>query len=255
MTLVLPGELADLSQDELREMACRAHLGVWTEQRRQLTMSPLHWEWTELAMRERRLCVIAPREHGKSETFTVNHLAWRSIYTPGLWSYVFSQTDDQSKELIQKIIEAVEQVAPWMLHRVRQRSALRVRFANGARVDGAGAGKAVRGKHPDIVVGDDVLEEKYCLTELMRKRTERWWKGTVGGMAHPGVDRWVRQFPGAPWEQVRIPPTRIFLVGTPFHEQDLLNGMKANSMYRFRRYMAEYRPIDLVPGSLAVEAA
>jgi hypothetical protein len=104
------------------------------------------------------------------------------------------------------------------------------------------------------VIGDDVLEEKYCLTELMRKRTERWWKGTVGGMAHPGALRWVRKFPGAPWEQVRIPPTRIFLVGTPFHEQDLLNGMKHNAMYRFKRYMAEYRPIDLVPGSLAVES-
>lgn len=255
MSLVLPDALASLSREQVTEMACRAHLGVWTEQKRKLRMSPLHWEWTELAMTQRRLCVIAPREHAKTETFTVNATAWRSIYTPGLWTYVFSQTDDQSKELIQKIIDAVEQVAPWMLHRVRQRSALRVRFANGARVDGAGAGKAVRGKHPDIVIGDDVLEEKYCLTELMRKRTERWWKGTVGGMAHPGALRWVRKFPGAPWEQVKIPPTRIFLVGTPFHEQDLLNGMKHNAMYRFRRYMAEYRPIDLVPGSLAVEAA
>lgn len=254
MSLVMPDELAGLSTDQVREMACRAHLGVWTEQKRRLKMTPLHWEWTELAMRERRMCVIAPREHAKTETFTVNATAWRSTYTPGLWTYVFSQTDDQSKELIEKIVNAVEQTAPWMLHRVRQKSALRVRFANGSRVDGAGAGKAVRGKHPDIVIGDDVLEEKLCLTELMRKRTERWWKGTVGGMAHPGAKRWVRPFPGAPWTEVRLPPTRIFLVGTPFHEQDLLNGMFSNPMYKARRYSAEYQPINLVRGTLAVAA-
>lgn len=255
MTLVLPETLASMSREQVTELACRAHLGVWTEQKRRLSMTPLHWEWTELVLRERRLCVIAPREHGKTVTFTVHHLAWRSMYTPGLWSYVFSQTDDQSKEIVQKIVDTVEQTAPWMLRRVQQKNALKVQFANGARVVGAGAGKSVRGPHPDIIVGDDVLEEKLCLTELQRKRTERWWKGTVGGMAHAGTVRWVRPFPGAPWRQVTIPATKIFLVGTPFHEQDLLNGMAGNSMYKFYRYAAEYRPIDLVPGTLAVAAS
>lgn len=255
MSLVLPDALAGLTVAQARELSCRAHLGVWTEQKRRLKMTPLHWEWTDLVMAQRRMCVIAPREHGKTETFTVNHLAWRSTYTPGLWSYVFSQTDDQSKELIQKIVDTVEQTAPWMMKRVRQKSALKVQFTNGARIVGAGAGKAVRGPHPDIIVGDDVLEEKLCLTELMRNRTERWWKGTVGGMAHAGTKRWVRKFPGSPWEQVLIPPTRIFLVGTPFHEQDLLNGMFTNPMYKTRRYAAEYRTVDLKPGTLAVQVA
>lgn len=255
MTLVVPDALANMSRSQVRELACRAHLGVWTEQKRRLKMTPLHWEWTELAMTERRMCVIAPREHGKTETFTVNHLAWRCTYSPGLWCYVFSQTDDQSKELLKKIIDTVDQTAPWMMKRVRQKNALKVQFANGARIVAAGAGKAIRGPHPDIIVGDDVLEEKLCLTELMRKRTERWWKGSVGGMAHAWTDRWVRRFPGSPWEQVRIPPTKIFLVGTPFHEQDLLNSMFTNPMYRVRRYAAEYRPIDLVAGTLAVQAA
>jgi hypothetical protein len=255
VTAVLPGTLATLTREQATEMACRAHLGVWTEQKRGLAMTPLHWEWTELAMTQRRCCVIAPREHAKTETFTVNATAWRSIYTPGLWSYIFSQTDEQSKDLIEKIVDAVEQTAPWMLHRVRRRSALRVTFANGARVSGAGAGKSVRGGHPDIIVGDDVLEEKLCLTELMRKRTSRWWLGTIGGMAHPPTDRWVRPFPGEPWRKVIIPATRIFLVGTPFHEQDLLNAMFSNTMYTTRRYSAEFRRQDLIPGSLAVQAS
>lgn len=254
MTLVLPDALADLSPDEAEELACRAHLGVWTERRRGLPMAGLHWEWTELAMTVKRLCVMAPREHSKTETFTVNATSWRTIYTPGLWTYVFSATDDQAKEQLEKIWQAVDQIAPWLTHR-RRPSALKLRFNNGARVDGAGAGKAVRGKHPDIVVGDDVLEEKSCLTELMRKRTERWWKGTVGGMAHSGVSRDVRPFPGAPWEKVHLPPTRFYLVGTPFHEQDLLNVMRTNRLWKFRRYAAEFRPDELVAGSLAVEAA
>lgn len=255
MTLVLPETLASMSREQVTELACRAHLGVWTEHKRRLPMTPLHWEWTELLMRERRLCVIAPREHGKTATFTVHHLAWRSMYTPGLWSMVFSQTVEQSKNLLRKIVETVDQTAPWMLRRVRQKSALKVQFANGAWIVGAGAGTSVRGPHPDIIVGDDVLDEKLCLTELQRKRTERWWLGTVGGMGHGGDQRWVQRFPGSPWQQVKIPPTRMYLVGTPFHEQDLLNSMATNPMYKFYRYAAEYRPIDLVPGTLAVAAS
>jgi hypothetical protein len=51
-----------------------------------------------------------------------------------------------------------------------------------------------------------------------------------------------------------MPATRIMLVGTPFHQQDLLMGMRDNPIYSFRRYKAEFAESDLVDG-LAVEVS
>ena len=247
--------LHDLTVEQAIEAACRSHLGVWTERRLGLQLAPFHWEWCDLAMTWSRGCVIAPREHGKSATFAINTTVWEHLYNPGLWTYIFSATLDQAKAILAGIKATMEVVAPWMVTTAYSDNMTEIEFANGSKVTVAGAGKAVRGAHPDRIVGDDVLEEDACMTDLGRRRTHRWWFGSVGGMAHPGTVRKVRT---RWWDQrqiIHVPPTRIMLVGTPFHERDLLNGMRTNPLYRFRRYAAEFNPADCVPGTLAVEAA
>lgn len=236
------------------ELASKAHLGVWSERKRGLDNSALHWEWSELAMTKSRLCVVAPREHAKTEVFTVNQIAWRCIYTPGIWCYVFAQTGDQAIALKARIDVAIADAAPWMVGgRDVESNKTSSKYTNWSTVTCAGAGKGVRGAHPDLIVGDDVLEEGDCLTSHQRKRTSRWWSGTIGGMAHPGVIRPIGK--GESATRVRLPPTKVHLVGTPFHQQDLLLSMKENPMYEFRRYAAEYDPTKCVDGSLAIEIA
>ena len=251
----LPDQLLRLPPAEVEELACRAHLGVWTARRRKLPMAPFHWEWCELAMTQRRLAIVAPRDHSKSETFSVNATTWRSQYQIGVWTYIFMQTGDQAKEMITRVESAMEETCPQLVDPPRRRTANDILFQNGSRVTAAGAGKAVRGAHPDFIVGDDVLEERSATTELERKRVDRWWKGTVANMAHPGSVRAVRMDQHSEPVRVVMPPTRVFLVGTPFHEQDLLLGMRSNPLYAYRRYAAEFRPEDLVPGTWAVEVS
>lgn len=233
------------------ELACKADLGVWAERRRGFTHSKVHWEWNQLAMIKRRLAVVAPREHAKSETFTVNQIAWRCIYQPGIWCYVFSDTGDQGKKIKTRIDAAIAEAAPWMLDKMISSNTEESIYANFSTVNTAGAGKGTRGVHPDIVVGDDVLTEGTTLTSLQRKRIERWWFGTVGGMAHPGTTRVL----GKSGLRIAFPPTKVHLVGTPFHSQDLLMNMRSNPLYEFRRYAAEFAERDLVPGTMAVEVA
>jgi hypothetical protein len=72
---------------------------------------------------------------------------------------------------------------------------------------------------------------------VQRRRLERWWPGTVGGMAHPGTWRTIGT--GSTLLRAWFSPTRIYLVGTPFHAQDLLMSMRASPLYRFRRYSAD----------------
>lgn len=249
MTVTDLGPLAKLNPGEAEELLCKQDLGIWAERRRGFNNAPFHWEWATLAMTVPRLALVAPREHAKTEVFTVNQVTWRCTYTPGLQCYVFAQTADQAKLIKARIDAAMEETAPWMITGNRnQEFSL---YANHSQVTVGGAGKKVRGAHPDLVIGDDVLSEGNSMTEHQRKQTERWWFRTVANMAHPGTDRFVG---GTAGRRVYFPPTRIHLVGTPFHRKDLLMGMKSNPMYRYRRYAAEFQQEDLVDG-WAVEVA
>ena len=112
-------------------------------------------------------------------------------------------------------------------------------LGNYSRVTVAGRGKSVRGAHPDRIIGDDVLSEESTATSLQREKLERWWEGTVAPMAHPGTERkigWGRIRKRAP--VISYKPTVIGLIGTPFHQQDLLMQMRSNPIYEFRRYSA-----------------
>lgn len=230
---------------EAMELACKSHLGVWASMKRGLANSAVHWEWCEQAMFRDRLALVAPREHAKSEVFTVNQIAWRCTYTPGIYCYVFAQTGDQAYDLKERIDAALEETAPWMLERSSSNKSFS-RYANWSRVRVAGAGKGVRGAHPDLIVGDDVLSEGRSMTDHQRKKTHEWWFGTIGGMSHAGTVRSIGDRHNK--YRVRMPPTKVHIVGTPFHQQDLLMGMRQNPMYHFRRYAAEFDPATLVDG-------
>jgi hypothetical protein len=184
-----------------------------------------------------------------SETFTVGQLAWRIIYNPGVQCLAFTSEAELAKDLKSRVDAAVALDRPELLEQATLSNANQTKFGNAASIMVRTTGQKVRGLHPDIIVGDDVLEEANTLTHYQRKKIERWWFGTVEGMAHPGTWRVVGR------HRVWMPPTRIHLVGTPFHAADLLMNMRTNPVYRFRRYVAEYDPADLVPGTLAVEAA
>jgi hypothetical protein len=248
VTLTLPAGLADLPVGQVEDLICRANPGVWAERKLGFVNAPFHWEWYRLMVEEQRLCVIAPREHAKSEVFTVNGSAWRACHWPGWWTYVFAATGDQAKELKARIDAAIMSVRPELVLGASVNTKTESRYANGARVTVAGAGKSVRGAHPDTIIGDDVLEEHLSLTEHQRKKTTNWWFGAVGGMAHPGTTRMVRGH-----GRVRFPPTQIRLVGTPFHSQDLLMSTAKNLLWHYRRYAAEFDTAQLVPGTHAVE--
>lgn len=250
MTLILPDRFREMSPERAEAMICKAHPGVFAERMRGFENSAVHWEWYDLAMTEYRLACVAPRDHAKTEVFTVNMTTWRSLYTPGLWTFVFCATKDLAEELKTRVKTAMEEVEPAMVRGARSDTKTDIVFKNYSRLSVAGAGSAVRSKRPDVIIGDDVLEEKKCRSSEQRRKTHSWWHGTVANMAHPAGLK--RSLGGR--EKVEMPATRIFLIGTPFHEDDLISQMKANPIYRYRRYAAEYGPEDLVDG-LAVDVA
>jgi hypothetical protein len=240
--------VVDSQPADREDFICRNSIAAWAERKRGFVNAPFHKEWYRVAARSQRLALLAPREHAKTEVLTINRTVHRCIYTPGIWTYVFCATGDLAKGLLERINNAMEEVAPEMVQNARKDTTMEVVYANGSKVQVAGAGKAVRSVHPDVIIGDDVLTDDAARTDEQRKKMRTWWFGTVGGMAHPGTTRRIRGY-----GRITFPSTKVFLVGTPFHSQDLLMGMRTNPLYEFRRYAAEYDPAQLVPGTWAVE--
>lgn len=253
--LWLPENLAQLSMPEAKELACQMHPGAMAELKLGFTNALFHWEWYELEMKHNRLAIVAPREHAKSEVFSVVSTAWMAIYRPGSWQAIFTSSSDNAIKLMERILSTIGTLDPVLLDNAPKMSGNEVILSNWSRITVSGAGKAIRGWHPDRIVGDDLLSDIHATTNLHRRRMETWWFGTVGPMAHPGTTRkmgWGRIKRGSRMQQFK--PTKIVLVGTPFHQLDLLMAMRENPIYVFRRYTAEFVPDELVPGTMAVEA-
>lgn len=255
--VVTYSQLTGLTKAQGIEWSCAINPGVWAEWKLGFKNTQFHHEWYELEMRHSRLTVVAPREHAKSEVFSVNTTAHHAIYRPGCWQYLFSSTLDQSKLLLERCLSTIAQSAPYLLERTPRFSTTDVILSNWSRISVASVGKAIRGIHPDRLVGDDVLKEENTSTNLQRRRLEAWWFGTISPMAHPGAtrpQRWGKMQPLGRVPVIWHPPTKVILVGTPFHQLDLLMGMKDNPIYTYRRYAAEFQFHELIPGTLAVEA-
>ena len=246
----------NMSQGQALELAMSYHAGIWAERKLGFKNEPFHWEWYELEMQTNRLCVVAPREHAKSEIFSVISTAHHVVYRPGSWQFIFSATIEQSKLLLERAVSMIQQTDPMLIEDAKKWSTSDIIFGNYSRVSAASVGRSIRGVHPDRIVGDDVLTDASTSTNLQREKVERWWFGTVAPLAHPGVNRplgWGNTKPQGHQPTLFHPATKIVLVGTPFHQNDLLMKMKQNTAYTFRRYSAEYDIKNLREGSWAID--
>jgi hypothetical protein len=248
----------ELSVGEIQSALLYRHAGYWAEQTLGYHNEPFHDEWYGLELIYPRVAVVAPREYAKSEVFSVittaHHVQWA-----GYWQYLFSDTLDQAEELAARAVSLIGDARPDLVETMYRDEKGDKIFANYSRLTVGGRGKKIRGAHPDRIVGDDILDDESTATHHQRQKVHKWWFGTVAEMAHGPITRrlgWGRNITPSMQQVIAVPPTNFVLVGTPFHEEDLLLGMRQNPIYHFRRYEAFYHPGDLVmEGSLAVEIA
>ena len=150
---------------------------------------------------------------------TVTHLA---KYGPELgwkWVFIFSDTQLQANEMVDRCYLEIERVYPELTVRMHKNDVMEKRLRNGFRFMGRGAGSSVRGAHPDLIIGDDVLNDQNCENNQGREKIKKWWMQTVTNMAKP--------------------TSAIILEGTVQHELDLLMSMKENPAYLMKIYSAE----------------
>lgn len=186
-------------------------------------IAPHHDEWDDLVLEHRRLCVLAPRDHGKSFFFDFAYPIWQAWRNPGKSGFIFSATKEQAVRILADI-KAEFESNPRLSHLVpspgskRRWSSTLIELNNGHKIYARGYGTKVRGAHPMWIVVDDGLNDETIYSDLVRTKQVEYFHTAISNMC--------------------TPDGQIIVVGTPFHSADLYADLAENQEYHFRRYPA-----------------
>jgi hypothetical protein len=180
-----------------------------------------HIEWDQLVTQNQRVCVLAPRDHGKTFFFDFAYPIWKAVTMPGGIGFLFSATKDQAKLILEDIKTELE-TNPKLQHLVPSRKnkwrSDAIRLTNGHTIYARGYGTKVRGRHPHYIVCDDILNDETAYSEVVRQKEKDYFFTAVTNMITPNG--------------------QIMVIGTPFHKQDLYADLKKNPLYVYRQYRA-----------------
>ncbi len=208
------------------EFFCRHDINIWSEVYRGFDNPPHIRVWHRLINNiifggSKRLCVLAPRDHAKSEVFAVNTTTYLTKYGGNKWKwvYIFCNTQAQANDIVYRIHEAIMRCYPEFGQGMKRDEVREKIYFNSFRITGRGTGASVRGAHPDLIIADDILDDDNSATNMSREKVKKWWFGTVTNMCKP--------------------TSAIIIEGTPQHELDLIMSLKNNAVYKWKRYPAE----------------
>ena len=196
-----------------------------------LKCEKFHKEWIELFDNNKYVSLLAPRAHGKS--FIVGaYLTWRIVKNPNIRILTVTINQERANEmmnLVQRALEGNDKLisifgqqkgyADW------SRSTLRVlRAGSGGRANkeptftvyGVTAGMV--GGHYDIIVLDDITDDKNSRTEHRRRTLMNWYNSTITPMLEP--------------------EGQIISIGTRWNEADIHSYLQSLPNYKTKVYKA-----------------
>lgn len=184
-------------------------------------ISEHHEEWDHLLVNHDRLCILAPRDHGKTFFWDFAVPIWKVITQPQGSGFIFSATQDQASRILGDVRHEIETNPrlQWLLPAKRDKwSSTHIRLSNGHHIYARGFGTRVRGAHPSWIVVDDGLNDETAYSEVVRRKQIDYFYTAVTNMIVPGG--------------------QIIVIGTPFSSADLYADLQKNVEYEFRRYQA-----------------
>jgi hypothetical protein len=213
---------------------------------RPLVVAAHHRDWCKLFLENERLVLLAPRDHGKT-TLEIAYLLWRCwrrgrnpatgkpIAGPtGSFSAVLvSATQAQAEVALARFMDLIvanewlfeDLLGPRSISRRERRAwaSGHVRLANGAELQVNAFRTSRRGLHPDLLILDDVLSDQNSGSSHQRDLSWRYLVGTL----------------------LPMHPRQVLVVGTAFHQDDLLHRLGAPASAGLGFAWAKYRAIDL----------
>jgi len=169
-----------------------------------------HRAWLDFQRQNARTLLLAPRGHGKSSIAGIAYVVWKVVCDPDVRVLIVSNTHEQARVFLREVRAHLEGNAAFrgLFGDVRagrwtdgELLVKRSRVAKEATITAAGANGLVVGRHFDVVVGDDIVDEENSWCEAQRGKLLTWFYKTLYPCVEPGGE--------------------LHLIGTRYHGGDL----------------------------------
>ena len=164
-----------------------------------------HRRWFRFQLDNDRTMLLAPRGHGKSTLNTVCYAIWKLLRNPNQRILIVSATDTLAANLLEEIRENFEKSAMierfgdlrgeiWGKHRIKLKT--RTVAVKEASLTAAGIKSTLISGHYDIILFDDLVDEKNAKSEILRQMVKTYFKKELipclepGGEIHGLGTRW-----------------------------------------------------------------
>ena len=202
---------------------------------RRMRNAEFHREWQAHLSAHRLAVLVAPVEHGKTQQI-VSKVIHALGGNPALRIGLISNTSSQAEKVLRQVRstidrnEAVREVFPDLKRSTREEdpwhsSAITVERTTTAKdpsVQALGVFGQIVGSRLDVIVLDDVLDFENTRTEEQRAKLLEWFDTSVLTRLTDG---------GCVW-----------CIGTPWHQDDLLNVLSSRPGFVALRYSAVKNP-------------
>lgn len=200
-----------------------------------------HVKMMEHRLPRRRSLTLAPRGMGKSTILDVAWLLWKLIQFPNLRICIASKTADQAKSFLGEMKAHMERNEDFIALFGSLRGSLwneneitiatRTKIKKEPTITAVGAGAGIPGRHFDIIMGDDLVDEANSATPHQRDALEKWFHLTLSPTLEPDKT------------------AEFHLIGTRWHNDDLYGRLAKKD-----KQTDEYKNEDFGPNVLVVSA-
>jgi hypothetical protein len=211
--------------------------------RKPIHCASIHKEWHEHWTKNEWSVLVAPVEHGKSFQI-IARLLWEIGRNPNLRCAIISDSEEQAfvmLGIIKRYIEESQRLhevfphlkrssrkhAIWNMHAIEVE---RSPYLRNPTIRVYGSGTKIAGARLDIIVLDDVLNLQNTGTLEAAQKTIAWFDTMVLTRAQDQAEGGY--------------PARIWVIGTPFADWDLLHELPKRKSFEGRVFSAVQNPED-----------
>ncbi len=176
------------------------------------------YEWGDILQKNNFVCILQSRDHLKSVFFTWQYPLYKILFkqTRGILIEAYNTTEANRRV---ELIKGTLSENKWFAHEKNVQGTWgnkRLKTKSGIEVSQGSPGQALRGRHPDLIIADDIESEKGGITF-------EFLKYYIDSVLIP-----------------MLPPNKgqLVIVGTPLTDNDLYAALKRNPAFYYREYPA-----------------
>lgn len=189
-----------------------------------MEIGPQHGLWTDMLTTGDDCGILSPRDHGKSMSISRAYPIWKAKYDPWVWEILLLGADQsgatENLEKLKEMVAKTESLA-YLIPPDRAKffnSRTEIKFSNGVVIRARSYSKALRGKHPQLIICDDMLNEKNSSTKINRNALKKRFFEVI----YPMKDR------GQAIQRSLGYKPQLVVIGTPQDDDDLYTDLEKN---------------------------